>query len=123
MNIINIKENPYFILAVLNSRAVSFWFQHKFGKLTRSIFPQFKLNELKRFPIPKASKQEENNLEKLSKNMIDSVKKLDEVKFASDKKFLKQRIELLDKKIDSIVYHLYGLSEDEVKIIDTLKHR
>ena len=50
--------------------------------------------------------------------MIDSVKKLDEAKFASDKKFLKQRIKLLESKIPPLVYKLYGLSEEEIKIVE-----
>jgi hypothetical protein len=31
---------------------------------------------------------------------------------------LKQRIALTDKKIDALVYTLYGLSEEEVKIVE-----
>ena len=31
---------------------------------------------------------------------------------------LKQRIAFTDKKIDTLVYELYGLSEEEVKIVE-----
>jgi len=31
---------------------------------------------------------------------------------------LKQRIAFTDKKIDALVYALYGLSEEEVKIVE-----
>ncbi len=55
MNIINIKIEPEYILALLNSKLISFWFMYKFGKLQRGIFPQFKINELKLFPIKEIS--------------------------------------------------------------------
>jgi Predicted O-methyltransferase len=53
MNIINLQENPMLILGIFNSKLISYWFAHKFGKLQRGIFPQFKVNELATFPIPK----------------------------------------------------------------------
>jgi len=118
MNIINIKENPYFLLAVLNSCPLSFWFEHKFGKLTRGTFPQFKVNELSHFPIPKASEEEKEHLECLVKDIMESISKLASSKFETDKKFLKQRIEIIDRKIDSIVYALYDLNEEKIKIIE-----
>jgi hypothetical protein len=40
-----------FILALINSKLLSKWFADYFGKLSRKIFPQFKINELKLFPI------------------------------------------------------------------------
>ena len=51
MNIIYLKENPKYVLSILNSKLISFWFVHKFGKMQRGIFPQFKINELEIFPI------------------------------------------------------------------------
>ena len=51
MNIINFSVSPKYILSILNSKLISFWFVHKFGKLQRGIFPQFKINELEIFPI------------------------------------------------------------------------
>lgn len=54
LNVINLKADPYAILAVLNSKLVSTWFALKFGKLQRGLFPQFKANELADFPIPKS---------------------------------------------------------------------
>lgn len=51
MNIIYLKENPKYVLSILNSKLMSFWFVHKFGKMQRGIFPQFKINELEIFPI------------------------------------------------------------------------
>jgi hypothetical protein len=32
--------------------------------------------------------------------------------------YLKQQIETTDKEIDTMVYELYGLSEEEIKIVE-----
>ena len=62
MNVIYITENPKYVLGVLNSKAISFWFAYKFGKLQRGIFPQFKINELASFPIPRATDSEQKRI-------------------------------------------------------------
>lgn len=36
----------------------------------------------------------------------------------SDKKLYEQKIAMLDKKIDDLVYKLYGLTEEEIKIVE-----
>lgn len=40
-----------FLLAVINSRLMSFWFEKTFDKLQRKIFPQFKVDELGSFRV------------------------------------------------------------------------
>ncbi len=37
---------------------------------------------------------------------------------ASQFKFDRRRIEILDRQIDTLVYELYGLTEEEVKIVE-----
>lgn len=107
MNIVNIKEKPTFILGVLNSKVISFWFVHKFGKLQRGIFPQFKINELEQFPIPKANSENVNIIENLVRKIID-VKKQDKKIDTTD----------LEKKIDEIIMDLFELTDKEKEIIN-----
>ena len=35
-----------------------------------------------------------------------------------DKRMYKTQIDILDKQIDSLVYKLYGLTEEEIKIVE-----
>lgn len=35
-----------------------------------------------------------------------------------DKELIERRISATDKQIDSLVYELYGLTEDEIKIVE-----
>ena len=107
MNIINIRCNPLYLLAVLNSRPISFWFAHKFGKLQRGLFPQFKINELASFPIPSCTNEQEIHLANLA-NKIMIAKQTNPSADTST----------LESEIDLLVYHLYGLTYDEVLIVD-----
>ena len=50
--------------------------------------------------------------------MITAQRQLNSVLSDSDKKFLLQRVDILDKQINTVVYGLYGLTEDEVKIVE-----
>ena len=109
MNIINIKENSDFILGVINSRLISFWFIHKFGKLQRGTFPQFKINELELFPITKERNDSVNKIIDLV-NLIKAIKIKDP--FAE--------ISTLDKQIDYLVYQLYGISPAEIELIEQI---
>lgn len=53
MVIFNFKIKPQAIMAVINSRLISYWFAFTFDKLQRGLFPQFKVKELGRFPVAK----------------------------------------------------------------------
>ena len=107
MNIINITCNPLFLLGVLNSRPISFWFEHKFGKLQRGLFPQFKINELAIFPIPSASQEKQNEISEIVCRII-SEKKISVLADTSS----------LEHEIDQLVYQLYGLTDDEISIVE-----
>jgi len=66
MNVINLREKPEYVLGMLNSRLVSWWFVHKFGKMQRETFPQFKANELADFPLPKNGEKHRDEIAKLA---------------------------------------------------------
>jgi hypothetical protein len=107
MNIVNIKENPLFILSILNSKLTSFWFIHKFGKLQRGIFPQFKINELEQFPILKCRQQDKENLVSLVTKIL-----------ADKKTNPKADTSAQESEIDRLVYHLYDLKDEEIALIE-----
>jgi adenine-specific DNA-methyltransferase len=94
-----------YILGILNSRLISAWFALFFGKLSRKIFPQFKINELRIFPIAKAGNATQKYFEALVSEVLSKRNKLLD---SSE----------LEQQIDNLVYRLYDLTYDEVKVID-----
>jgi len=109
MIIYDIKCNPLYLLAILNSKPVSFWFAHKFGKLQRGLFPQFKVNELSIFPIPHASNDQQEKLSHIVKNILKNKKENINID-TSD----------LEATIDLMVAELYNLTLEDIKLIDKL---
>ena len=107
MNIINFREPPELILGILNSRLTSFWFVNKFGKMQRQTFPQFKVNELAEFPLPKGREKRQDDIIRLVAGIL-SAKAQDPDADTS----------ALEREIDQLVYQLYGLTPEEIAIVE-----
>lgn len=107
MNIVNFREPPELVLGIVNSRLTSFWFVHKFGKMQRQTFPQFKVNELAEFPLPRGRNQRQDEIIPLVEKIL-SAKRDDP----------EADISAMDRKLDQIVYELYGLTPEEIAIVE-----
>lgn len=106
MNVINLPESPEAILGIINSRLTSFWFIHKFGKMQRETFPQFKVNELAEFPLPKRRKDRTDEIAERVKSILSAKKKDPNADTSA-----------LERQIDEMVYALYGLSPEQAKFV------
>ena len=124
MVVYEFKINPLFLLGIINSKLISFWFANYFGKLDRGIFPQFKVNELGQFPIIKIDLENKKDKEIHDKlvNLVDSIieinKKLNNEKNPDSATMLRKQVEALDGEVDRLVYGLYGLTEEEIKVVE-----
>lgn len=107
INVINIQIDPSFVLGALNSKLVTFWFVHRFGKLQRGLFPQFKVNELQLFPIPNVLKDTRTTIATIADQILEA-KKTDPDADTS----------VLEEQIDQMVYELYGLTPEEIAIVE-----
>lgn len=111
-----------YILAIINSKLTSFWFVQTFNKFQRKIFPQFKVNELARFPLPSASDAKQKEVVIMVDRMLELQQKRALAAPNSDEwNRLKAEIEKTDAKIDAEVYKLYNLTPEEIKIIENPK--
>jgi hypothetical protein len=112
MNIINIRESPECVLGILNSRLTSFWFIHKFGKMQRETFPQFKVNELADFPLPKNRVERSDEIAQLVKRIL-----------AAKQRDPKADTTALEREIDRLIYQLYDLTPEEIKLVEESAQR
>jgi adenine-specific DNA-methyltransferase len=51
-------------------------------------------------------------------NMLELQKKYHEARMDQDKELYERQIKMVDAQIDRRVYDLYGLTEDEVKVVE-----
>ncbi|MCX7048341.1 MAG: hypothetical protein NTX50_23005 [Candidatus Sumerlaeota bacterium] len=116
--------NIKYLMGILNSRLISMWFISSFGKLQRRVFPQFKIKELRIFPICRvdfttpADKTRHDRMVSLVDQMLSAKRHLSSAKTDADKDFYENKCAGLDRQIDALVYELYGLTEDEIKIVE-----
>lgn len=54
----------------------------------------------------------------LVEKMLEFHKQLQKANFESEKEPIQRQIAATDKKIDSLVYKLFDLTEDEIKIVE-----
>ena len=111
------KKNTMAYLAILNSNMLWF-FLSQTGNILRGGFFRFKTKYLEPFPVPELDDQTAQKLSSLAEQQLAAHKQLTSAKSDSDRKMLEQRIQILDNQINTAVYKLYGLSEEEIKVVE-----
>lgn len=99
-------ENLKYLLGILNSHF--FYFAYNAFYAGGGIEGELTLFTLKKFPIPKITKENQNLADEII-NLVDKI--LDFKKADKD-------ITELESKIDDLVYRLYSLNKDEILIIN-----
>lgn len=104
IKIIDINYPPKYVLACLNSKALQYYYSSKFKNDTE-LFPKIRIKQARQLPIPSSSEYTKKHIESI----------VDEI--LSAKKNGLPTINL-EQEIDLLVYQLYGLSYDEVLVVD-----
>ncbi|EPB5003745.1 Eco57I restriction-modification methylase domain-containing protein [Campylobacter coli] len=102
------RINVKYLTAILNSKLVAFWLKHK-GKMQGNNY-QIDKEPLLNIPIVDTNSKNKKLADELI-NLVDEILKAKE----QDKNANTQELE---NKINSLVYKLYNLTEDEIKIIE-----
>jgi predicted type IV restriction endonuclease len=114
----NKKYNLRYILAILNSNLIKFYLRH-IASLKQGGYYTFSSNTLGQIPIHLPSSSQEKKIIPLVEQILELQKKYhDEKVSGGEKERLEQQIENTDYEIDEEVYKLYGITEEEKKIIE-----
>ncbi|WP_407430896.1 Eco57I restriction-modification methylase domain-containing protein [Methanobrevibacter sp.] len=111
----NIDDLKY-LLGILNSKLTTF-FISKVASAFKGGYYSFGKHSFEKFPLP-SEDLIDSSLVELVDNMINLNKKLNLVKTPQEEKLLKIQLDNLDHQINNKVYELYGLTSDEIKIIE-----
>ena len=76
------------------------------------------IRDILQFPIPNADKDQSVKMVFLVKQMLELHKQLASAKTDHDKTVIQRQIDAIDRQIDLLVYELYGLTEEEIKIVE-----
>lgn len=100
--------NTRFVLGVINSKVTNFWFEHYYGT-TKVSGGYFDLNgtQIKSIPVPNATAKQQNEISSLVETIL-----------KKKKQDIPADTSALEREIDRLVYGLYGLTEEEVEVVE-----
>nr|WP_139357203.1 TaqI-like C-terminal specificity domain-containing protein [Leptospira alexanderi] len=114
--IIPVKDN--YLVALLNSK-ISTWVYSKSTSTIRGGYLRWIYQYVEQIPIPNSSDPKiKEKIISLVEEMLSSQQNLQLATRDSDKKIFQQKCDLLDKQIDKLIYELYGLTEEDITIIE-----
>ncbi|MEC4888567.1 MAG: TaqI-like C-terminal specificity domain-containing protein [Nitrospira sp.] len=124
---VNLREkwpSVRYVLGILNSKLMrTFWLDRFYDQ--RHTFPKIKGTYLKQLPIravnysDKLDKVKHDQMGVLVERMLALKERGFEAKTPADKDRLQRQIDATDQEIDRLVYDLYGLTEEEIKIVES----
>lgn len=121
MIITNFVQVPAeYLLGLLNSKLMTFWFVNTFDKFQRKTFPQFKVNELATFPIFLATESDQEKIVKLVHTIQESHQHLSDAPENSSRFVeISKHLDELDSALDTLIYGVAGLTPEEILIIES----
>ncbi len=114
-----------YILGLLNSKLLD-WVIRQSATQMRGGYYSYESRFIRHLPIhtPNFSapidKERHDKMVALVKRMLDLHTKLPTAKNPNDKTRLEREIEATDRQIDQLVYELYALTEEEIKIVEEM---
>lgn len=104
------------LVAVLNSTAFSVYYKSRAVKGARTVFPKLLINNLRELPYPKAiPKQDADQLVRLVDQAQGTRVKMAAAKTEHAREMSRRSVEDTDKRIDTIVFGLFGFSDADAK--------
>ena len=120
------KSNTYstaYLLGLLNSSLMqAFWLANFYDQ--RVTFPKIKGSYLKDLPIrtidfdDPADTARHDRMVALVEQMLDLHQRRAAAAIPADRTLIQRQIETTDVAIDALVYELYGLTEEEIAIVE-----
>jgi len=107
IELINPDSNNY-ILSLLNSNLIN-WFYSKTSTNNHVMW-----YELKQLPIKQISQEEQKPFVDLVDQILEITKNEDYL----EREDLQKQVKVLEKKIDELVYELYGLTKEEIELVE-----
>jgi len=113
-----------FILGLINSKLLNWYYQSILNPEKGEALAQVKRGHLVQLPLPSIrpikskDKAQHEKMVSLVDQMLLLTKRLPEVKTDHERTSLQRQIDATDRQIDQLVYELYGLTEEEIRIVE-----
>jgi len=105
------------LLGLLNSRFVRCYIYKTFTAY-KHLFPQLNQTTVQSIPVPVDMLQKQAPLVQLVRHMLSLHEKLAAANTTHDKIVLQRQIEVADRQIDLLICGMYGLTSEEMKVLE-----
>ncbi|MDD5778692.1 MAG: TaqI-like C-terminal specificity domain-containing protein, partial [Candidatus Thermoplasmatota archaeon] len=115
-----IGSSDKYLLGILNSKLITFFYTNISSKY-RGGYLRFIYQYMKRIPIKPIDKEGQKvhkKMVELVDKILDLNKQLLKVTNKEEKKELRYQTLYIDQQIDQMVYDLYGLTDEEIRIVE-----
>ncbi len=118
-----IGSSDIYLLGLLNSKLITFFYSNLSpaysGGFYRWIYQFLVQIPIKKLDLANPSdKQQHDKLVSLVDQMLEAKKRLSTASRDTERDQLTRKCEYLDNEIDKLVYGLYGLTEEEIKVVE-----
>jgi hypothetical protein len=123
----NVNESPKYILGLLNSNVLDFCLKN-ISTAMRGGFLRYFTQFMEQLPIrainfsDPADKARHDRMVRLVEEILGLHKQSEAAKTPDEKIRLQRQIDATDHQIDQLVYELYGLTVEEIRIIEERSH-
>ncbi|MDP2362578.1 MAG: TaqI-like C-terminal specificity domain-containing protein, partial [Ignavibacteria bacterium] len=125
LHIILPKDDSYpflTVLGIINSRLIDYWYRTVNPEKGEAL-AEVKKAHVESIPIPSIDCISSNseislNIESNVKLLLELNSKISFVKTPTERTAIERQIQATDAQIDQLVYRLYGLTEEEIKIVE-----
>jgi len=118
IRMINKGFNIKALLAIINSKLISFYNLNTSANAFKGSFPKVLLKDLRDLPIPELEESDSSTLEQFCDQLLTLHKQIHLTKLQSSKEQIQNQIDYIDRKINETVYRLYGLTKEEIKNVE-----
>jgi hypothetical protein len=117
--------NSCYVLGILNSTLFKYYVRRKYAATSmRGGYIEMRVFEIETLPIigiidnDPADVARHDKMVALVEEMLELNKRLAAAKSDADKQRLQRAVAATDRKIDTLVYELYGLTDEEIRIVE-----
>lgn len=105
-------------LGLLNSRLISWFYVNTSMVAQKDDFPQVHISALAALSIPQCDEARRDKMVSLVKRMLILYQELCATTSPTRQVRIQHEIHVTDEQIDTLVYELYGLTDEEIKIVE-----
>jgi adenine-specific DNA-methyltransferase len=112
-----------YMLGLINSKLLNFYYE-TYLKSTKKVFSEIQARQIAQLPIRTLDFSDPEDVARhdrmvsLVDQMLSLQKQLPEARTPHEQTGLQRQIEATDGQIDTLVYELYGMTEEEIKIVE-----